>query len=756
MASENDLVNGEYYSLSQFFSIPSRNIIIPDFQRDYCWGNDLRVDGNKVNIVANFLETLRDEHQNGETLLGKIDVYKDTSERIYLTDGQQRLTTLYLIIGMLYKKLAHINNDNIFIHQLKACLIFENDSHNEYTEPHLQYAIRESSVFFLRDLVKEFFLNQAQVSVKDIGNEQWFFDEYKLDPTIISMRNALKLIDEGLKEDNNFKLNDFSDFILNKVKLQYYLVEGRELGEERFVIINTTGKSLTESENVKPILLGKVENVDDRIYCKQWEKRETWFWKRKKMGEKIADEGVEEFLTWYFKIVKKQESIELVKESKYIYRNNTNDEIIKKLILLDNYFTALQNLIELLDSNDRIQEQFKSIKEGEDVRGIIGLRNLKTEINQNVLLPLLAFIEKFIVLAPDKKVKSDQDVVIPFLRRLRKNYFDLCWEERNPNYVDWRYVLQIIEKSSTIEECLCFDDSKFEKLHSIELPKKSWFNAEEKLKRQLKEIYAAEIEAMEDHQDFKGDLSFFLFLKNLTAIEPDGLIKSLRLYYLNYCNTIDLIRSEEKAKSNLILANYFRLFRIFIGCNEVGHIWKATWDFEGVLFSTLNRVHLQKDEFKKLCLCESPEKLIDFCKLYIKEEIDRLELFNINEEKFQVKNFIKCWLTLKVFYAEMKTVLISFDEGNKTGVTAWIKVNENKLIKDAPFSLENSICGFGVRSGFGYGNCIDYSKENLWCSPNVINTPFSGISYAEEKRISGELALNKNVINDILAFIKTK
>ena len=242
-------------------------------------------------------------------LLGKIDVYEHPKNHIYLTDGQQRLTTLYLIIGMLYRK---TQKDT-----LKKCLISDYEESHVNKEPYLQYAIRESTVFFLRDLVNDFFIKEKTQKVDDIKNQSWYFSEYDLDPTIISMLSALGIIEKRLDKKDITDVNDFSNFIVKNIKIQYYDVQDKKHGEERFVIINTTGKSLTVSENIKPILLGKVA---DEIYSNQWEKRETWFWKNRKDNEQIADDGVNDFLTWCFQIIQKQESIDLIKESKKIFK----------------------------------------------------------------------------------------------------------------------------------------------------------------------------------------------------------------------------------------------------------------------------------------------------------------------------------------------------------------------------------------------------------------------------------------------------
>lgn len=188
-----ELISNEYHSLSELFSGEDKKIIIPDFQRDYCWGDKTHGGKNDSDIISGFLDTLIEEfnsNKESDLLLGKIDVYESPKNHIYLTDGQQRLTSLYLIMGMLYR-LKQID-------ELKKCLISDFEENQDDKEPYLQYAVRESTVFFLRDLVNDFFINGNALKVEDIKNQSWYFREYDLDPSIISMLASLKVIENKL------------------------------------------------------------------------------------------------------------------------------------------------------------------------------------------------------------------------------------------------------------------------------------------------------------------------------------------------------------------------------------------------------------------------------------------------------------------------------------------------------------------------------------------------------------------------------
>lgn len=492
-----NLKHGEEYSIAELFKTDHRKIIIPDFQRDYCWGDKNYGDKKDTDIVTSFIQTLIEEAENGDILLGKIDVYQNPSNHIYLTDGQQRLTTIYLLVGMLYRL---VKNDEIK-KQLKNCLISDFEINDDF-EPYLQYSIRESSVFFLRDLVSDFFLGAEMIKVDEITIQSWYFNDYNLDPTIISMISALKTIEHELKKVD--KIEEFSNFVINNIKIQYYDVADRKHGEERFVIINTTGKGLTPTENIKPILLGKSLN---EIFSKKWEERETFFWKnRNEKSEYTSDQGVEDFLTWCFQIVEKKADVNLNKKSKEYLKENKCEPILQSI---DVYFSSLNTLLQLFTCN-KVLQQFKFINEKQADNHILYLRQLTNDQKLNVLIPLLYFISK----------NQNEEDIYQFLRRLRKNYFDLQIKERIHNHVKWETILQIIEKSNSLMECLQFND--------IDESKAKWYNQEEQIKYELKKNNIKEIEQWEDYPDFMGDLTPIINLSTLVEAENFTDIVSLR------------------------------------------------------------------------------------------------------------------------------------------------------------------------------------------------------------------------------------
>lgn len=56
MMNKINFITGENYTLSELFS-GERKIIIPDLQRDYCWGDEVHTE-NKIELVSDFTTNL--------------------------------------------------------------------------------------------------------------------------------------------------------------------------------------------------------------------------------------------------------------------------------------------------------------------------------------------------------------------------------------------------------------------------------------------------------------------------------------------------------------------------------------------------------------------------------------------------------------------------------------------------------------------------------------------------------------------------
>jgi hypothetical protein len=204
-------------------------IEIPIIQRDYAQG---RNNPDVQRIRERFLDTLYQSiiNQNHITL---DFVYGDVSKDGVLTplDGQQRLTTLFLLHWYFAKK--ETEKESVEYDFLR----------------HFSYATRFSSRDFCQELVNyapDFSEETLSAQIKD---QPWYPYEWKNDPTIQSMLVMLDAIHS--KFDN--EQDNLWDSLVNKQCIGFYFLPLSEMGltDDLYIKMNSRGKPLTTFEHFK-------------------------------------------------------------------------------------------------------------------------------------------------------------------------------------------------------------------------------------------------------------------------------------------------------------------------------------------------------------------------------------------------------------------------------------------------------------------------------------------------------------------------
>ena len=403
------LTSGKSYNLAQLFS-GEYSIVIPDMQREYCWPSVVSSINNK-NLVQNFVSDLLNSDKNQTVQLGLLYAYESPKNDLQLCDGQQRITTIYLLLGYLCNRVQKPETKEA----IKQFLVCE----TVYNRNRLKYAIRETTLHFLNDLVENYYLtnegSNEENTAKFIKEQDWYFNEYDLDPSIQNMLLALQDF-ETFKEHLD---DDFAYFLLNKIEFLFFDMVNRSYGEEQFVVLNTTGEPLTKTENLKPQFLGDL-NQDDVIfenntktelgyYADLWEEWETFFWRHKNKAHKTADKGFNEFLRWIYilekvtikdtvesdkqKYSKAQKAI--AQETFNIFNLNEEHNKTKTLDIINEYFKTIRLLSKDKKLLNRFLFQEKSL----------------TQIALFEWLPILYFAKHFKVDLEDKYFKNLQQFI---------------------------------------------------------------------------------------------------------------------------------------------------------------------------------------------------------------------------------------------------------------------------------------------------------------------------------------------------------
>ena len=304
------MTNAAQQNYSFWELIEKYPIEIPIIQRDYAQGRS----GDKTeNIRSEFVNVLRD------ALLPDVDklhlnfVYGKVSKgRFVPLDGQQRLTTLFLLHWYLAKVSA--NDSDEVNKQLKR----------------FSYHTRPSSRDFCEALVKSTFSNDIIISTQ-IKDASWFFDYWKKDPTVEAMLNMLDTIQVVFNEETPEKLEKYWNRLTAEKQIHFEFLDLEEfnLTDELYVKMNARGKPLSEFENFKAWLMEYVEEhkLEEEIDIKDWKHRldTKWadlFWNNKGEKEFTIDQAYMNFFRNMFQIFYVQGKDIIQKENKNLSKKH--------------------------------------------------------------------------------------------------------------------------------------------------------------------------------------------------------------------------------------------------------------------------------------------------------------------------------------------------------------------------------------------------------------------------------------------------
>ena len=255
----------EYSQKVSFWDLLKRkNIVIPIIQRDYAQGRK----GMEF-LRERFLKQLFDALQDDAEPLVLDFVYGSTEEdTLYPLDGQQRLTTLWLLHWYLALRAGTLSEDKNIL-------------------KHFSYETRVSSRTFCHKLcsISQPYQSQKADIAGFVRNQSWFYSAYEQDPTIQSMLRMLGGTD--IKDNNDIDIIDGIEEYATQLKLtedkakellerlksadspiSFYLLNMEDknmpLTDDLYIKMNARGKTLTDFENFKADLLKY--KLSDREY----------------------------------------------------------------------------------------------------------------------------------------------------------------------------------------------------------------------------------------------------------------------------------------------------------------------------------------------------------------------------------------------------------------------------------------------------------------------------------------------------------
>ena len=229
---------------------------IPIIQRDYAQG---RSDERSKEIRKTFLGSLIAAVENYPQKNIELDfVYgKRNKNKVYLLDGQQRITTLYLLHWYLAQRLQ------------KPSLL---------KDVALSYRVRQYADEFTQKISDKSTQIDFTSSIPSqaICNCTWFFDAWKHDPTVKGMLNTLDTIHELLKDKKISEEHYWQPLEEGAVTFYWLDLEEHQLTDELYLKMNARGKQLSNFENFKASL---VKRVADNGWEKNTPKKDSFSFK---------------------------------------------------------------------------------------------------------------------------------------------------------------------------------------------------------------------------------------------------------------------------------------------------------------------------------------------------------------------------------------------------------------------------------------------------------------------------------------------
>lgn len=262
-------------------TVQLKKIVIPMIQRDYAQGRSgTEVTRIRERFLASLYKAVTEKPITLDFVYGDID---EEGNMIPL-DGQQRLTTLFLLHWYAAKKIGVSEEDYAFLKKFS-------------------YDTRYSARRFCIELV-DYQPEFKGVVSEEIINQAWFPLDWKNDPTISSMLVMLDAIDSKFKDIPN---------LWDKLKakcITFYFLPIKEMGltDELYIKMNSRGKPLTVFEHFKAELEREIRTIDEHLAGRIIGKTDgIWtdlLWAYRDGGSGSSDDTIidDEFLR-YFKFI---------------------------------------------------------------------------------------------------------------------------------------------------------------------------------------------------------------------------------------------------------------------------------------------------------------------------------------------------------------------------------------------------------------------------------------------------------------------
>lgn len=231
---------------------------VPSYQRHYVWESD-NVNDMLEDFTSNYME-----HGNEEYFLGSY-IIQNKEDNNDLLDGQQRITTLFLLFAFLRD---YHRSSNAIKESCRSKIVQKEDTILKIAQRvRLSYEIRGNVKKFIEQyLIPEGNIKKYWSDIVKKANDK------KESTSIQKMCNALVCYKEYFEEHSDIDLERYLGFILKNVIMIYISADSLEDAFRLFSIMNDRGQKLSSADILKSSNLEKIEDhIDMNNYAREWE-----------------------------------------------------------------------------------------------------------------------------------------------------------------------------------------------------------------------------------------------------------------------------------------------------------------------------------------------------------------------------------------------------------------------------------------------------------------------------------------------------
>lgn len=363
-----------------------KKYFIPKYQRPYSWTKD-----NAEQLIEDIFNSFSANEK--EYFIGSLICIKNDDGIFEVVDGQQRLTTISLILAQLHNLIDDVNIKNDLMKRIFPYDVYD----GEHEEPRLK--VRSNELLLYTNYILK-------------GDTKY----YPENPTVVesAFLENFVVIEEFLKDKDQIALKKIAQFILKNVLVVFVQTENFASSFRLFNVLNSRGLPLTTADLLKNRLFESAETVGANVETveHQWAKFEAL----------LGIDKIDKFLTIHAISEKKDRDRVLVKILDAFSDNLANKYQGNPINLLNSLLKSAENY-QKIKENDFFDHQTRlniltllELKSDEWIPAVLAFRNRlvndKNLTEQDFGKFISVFLKVYIQSCFRKEIKSQREMMI--------------------------------------------------------------------------------------------------------------------------------------------------------------------------------------------------------------------------------------------------------------------------------------------------------------------------------------------------------